>query len=29
MLTDNLTYEVLDAAELARRWHVPVNIGIR
>jgi hypothetical protein len=25
MLTDYKTYEVLDAAELARRWHVPVR----
>ena len=23
MLTDNRTYEVLDTAELAKRWHVP------
>jgi hypothetical protein len=25
MLTDNQTYEVLDAAQLAERWHVPVS----
>ena len=25
MLTDNQSYEVLDAAELARRWNVPVS----
>jgi hypothetical protein len=25
MLTDNASYEVLDAAELAARWHVPVS----
>jgi len=25
MLTDNGSYEVLDAAELARRWNVPIS----
>ena len=25
MLPDNGSYEVLDAAELAKRWHVPVS----
>ncbi len=25
MLTDNTTYEVLDATELAKRWNVPAS----
>jgi hypothetical protein len=25
MVTDNRSYEVLDATQLAERWHVPVS----